>query len=213
MRRRDVHVASGGDEFDFDHPSIRSIAHATVSLPLLRCTMNRMRIVLLGDPPAEFQAVLDRRRQLGLDVYDEVWDGDHHLPPAGSIRHGALQMTIGRLLYPTAAAAGMRITGPINIGTPGDYRVPDAAVVAGTAGTWASTAHLVVEIVSPGDETYAKLGFYSAHRVAEVVVVDPGTSRVELYRLTPGETRYVYAEHSALLGLTAAEVAADLDLA
>jgi Uma2 family endonuclease len=35
------------------------------------------------------------------------------------------------------------------------------------------TAALVVEIVSPGDESYKKLDFYAAQAVDEVVIVDP----------------------------------------
>jgi Uma2 family endonuclease len=43
---------------------------------------------------------------------------------------------------------------------------------------WYSTAALAIEIVSPGDETYEKLAFYAAHKVDEVMIVDPQERRV-----------------------------------
>ncbi len=43
----------------------------------------------------------------------------------------------------------------------------------GARGTWLSTAALVVEIVSPGDETWEKLPFYASHNVDEVLIIDP----------------------------------------
>ena len=41
------------------------------------------------------------------------------------------------------------------------------------------TAALVVEIVSPYDETWAKLPFYAAHDVEEVLIVDPKKHEVQ----------------------------------
>jgi Uma2 family endonuclease len=34
-------------------------------------------------------------------------------------------------------------------------------------------AALVLEIISPGDETWEKLDFYAAHGVEELLIVDP----------------------------------------
>ncbi len=39
----------------------------------------------------------------------------------------------------------------------------------------------MVEILSPGDETYAKLDWYGSVGVGEVLVIDPETRRVELF--------------------------------
>ena len=44
---------------------------------------------------------------------------------------------------------------------------------------WLPTAALVVEVVSPGDETYDKLQFYACHNVDEVLIVDPGKHTIE----------------------------------
>ena len=35
------------------------------------------------------------------------------------------------------------------------------------------TAALMLEIISPGDETWEKLNFYAAHGVEELLIVDP----------------------------------------
>ena len=40
---------------------------------------------------------------------------------------------------------------------------------------------LVVEILSPGDESYDKLDWYAAGGVDEVLVVDPDTRRAEVF--------------------------------
>jgi Uma2 family endonuclease len=45
------------------------------------------------------------------------------------------------------------------------------------------SAELVVEILSPHDETYEKLPFYESLGVKEVLVIDPETRKVELFVL------------------------------
>jgi Uma2 family endonuclease len=54
---------------------------------------------------------------------------------------------------------------------------------------WHPTAALVVEIASPGDETWEKLPFYAKHGVNEVVVVDPEKRGVDWLALVGGEYR------------------------
>src|SRR5438270_10491423 len=85
---------------------------------------------LVRDPqPAEFEALLERRRQLGQDLFDEVWEGVLHMNPAPHSRHGRVDAELARLLYEPARDAGLRHTGPINIGNAEDYRVPDRALL------------------------------------------------------------------------------------
>jgi len=57
------------------------------------------------------------------------------------------------------------------------YARPDQEVEEGLTG-----AELVVEVRSPGDESYAKLPFYAARRIAEALIVHRDR-RFELYRL------------------------------
>lgn len=59
----------------------------------------------------------------------------------------------------------------------------------------------MVEILSPGDESLAKLGFYFAHDVQEVLLVDPHRCTVEW--LTRGDHGFTPATGSTLLDVTA----------
>ncbi len=66
-----------------------------------------------------------------------------------------------------------------------DFRVPDGGLHRpGAAGVWLSTAALVVEIVSPGDETWDKLPFYATHQVDEILIVNPGERTIHWLALT-----------------------------
>lgn len=71
------------------------------------------------------------------------------------------------------------------------------------------TAALVVEVLSPDDETFAKFGFYAARGVQELWVVDPLEHTVRCWQLRNGG--YKPAEASALLGLRMDALAAELD--
>jgi Uma2 family endonuclease len=74
---------------------------------------------------------------------------------------------------------------------------------------WLPTAALVVEVVSPDDETWRKLQFYARHGVDEVLIVDPGRRSIE-WRALSGDA-YDPVERSGVIELGAADVAAQLD--
>jgi hypothetical protein len=113
-----------------------------------------VRTIVLGPQPAELEALLARRRSLGLDTHDEVWEGDYHMAPAAHASHGWLDDQLAVLLHPLARDAGLGGTGAFNLGAPGDFRVPDRGYHrVRPATTWLSTAAIVVEIESPHDET------------------------------------------------------------
>jgi Uma2 family endonuclease len=76
-------------------------------------------------------------------------------------------------------------------------------------GTYASTAALVVEILSPGDETWEKLAFYAAHEVDELIVVDPDQRTVHWLALA--STGYGDVQRSAVIDLGPVELADRLD--
>ena len=76
---------------------------------------------------------------------------------------------------------------------------------------WYSTATLVIEIVSPDDETDAKLPFYAAHQVDEVLIVDPQERRVKWLVLTNG--RYQPLAASGVIDLSPDELARRIDWA
>jgi Uma2 family endonuclease len=166
-----------------------------------------MRTVVLGPQPVELRRLIERRHALGIDLFDEVWDGSCHVAPALSAAHGYLDEVLAVLLHPYAQAAGLTGTGPFNLGRAEDYRVPDRGYHRGRPReTWVATAAIVVEIVSPDDETYEKLGFYADRQVEELLVADPSARTLVLWRRT-ADGRYQEMPASILLGVSAAGLA------
>jgi hypothetical protein len=49
-----------------------------------------MPTVVLDPPPVELEQLIERRRRLGQDLFDEVWDGVLHMNPAPHGRHAKL---------------------------------------------------------------------------------------------------------------------------
>src|SRR5438445_10455736 len=151
-----------------------------------------MPTVVLDPAPHEIEVLRERRRRSGLDRLDEVWEGVLHMVPAPSHGHASIAQQLAELLGPLARASGLEPTmSELNLGeSEDDFRVPDGALHRpGASGTWHPTAALVVEIVSPGDESWQKLPFYAAHRVDEVLIVDPQEHTVHWLDLTDGEYR------------------------
>lgn len=157
---------------------------------------------MLEPIPPEFERLIERRKRLGQDGYDEVWEGVYHMAPMARGRHGYLQTELGMMLGPLAEAAGLVGTGPFNLGPSSDnFRVPDLGYhrAFDPLAVYFDTAAVVVEIVSPGDETYEKLPFYAAQGVDELLVVDPEQRSVQILVLRQG--RYQEADRSPLLGV------------
>jgi len=168
--------------------------------------------LVLDPQPAEFEALLERRRRLGQDLLDEVWEGVYHVNPVPHARHAYIAQQLAELLGPPARGAGLLpMMGIFNLGEPDDYRVPDGGLLhPGPGEVYVPTAALVVEIVSPDDTTWEKLGFYAAHGVGELLIVDPQERRVHWLELQP-EGEYRPVERSGLIALGPAELAARID--
>jgi Uma2 family endonuclease len=165
-----------------------------------------MRTVVLGPRPAELEALVERRRALGQDLYDEVWEGEYHMAPAPHPWHGYLDQRLAVILEDLAGPSGLIVTGPFNLGAKDNFRVPDRGLHRKLPSTtFVPTAALVVEIVSPHDETWAKLGFYAEHGVDELLIVDPETRSVTW--LDRGDDGYLEVADSRLLGVPVAQVA------
>jgi hypothetical protein len=168
---------------------------------------------LVRDPqPAEFQALLERRRRRGQDLLDEVWEGVYHVNPVPAARHAYMVQQVAELLGPPARAAGLvPMMSIFNLGESDDYRVPDGGLFQpGPDAVYVPTAALVLEVVSPDDETWQKLDFYAAHHVDEVLIVDPDERRVHwLSRQPDGEYRPV--TRSTLITLGPEELAERID--
>lgn len=168
---------------------------------------------LLSDPlPVEISAYLERRRRLGLDRKDEVWEGVLHVVPAADARHAVLAHQLAVILDQPARAAGLIPTmAEFNVGEKeSDFRIPDGGLHRSQPrGVWLPTAALVVEILSPGDETNEKLPFYASHRVEEVLIVDPDARNVSWLGLKDGG--YQPIDRSTLIDLGPATLAQQID--
>jgi Uma2 family endonuclease len=170
-----------------------------------------MRTLLLDPPPPDFEAVLERRRRLGLDKHDEVWEGELHVNPIAHGRHGHVQIQLFLLLAPLATAAGLIAMPEINVGDgENNFRVPDGALLRPrTHVLYYDTAALVLEVVSPGDESWKKFDFYAAHGVDELLIVDPLKRTVDWFGLDGGQ--YKPIARSGLIELGADELAQKLE--
>lgn len=170
-----------------------------------------MKVVVVAPFPPEVDALIERRRALGLDRHDEVWEGVHHMIPGPSGTHAVVAAELLAVLRPYGRAAGLTVTTEFNVGDgPDDFRVPDGGFHRGVpTGTWIPTSAVVVEVLSPGDETFEKFAFYAAHGVDEVIVADPAERTVRVFaRAGAG---YEEAPVSVVLGVTAAQVAAEVE--
>lgn len=170
-----------------------------------------MKTVIPDPLPAAVAELIERRKKLGLDHFDEIWDGVYHVAPMARFGHGRLDQQLAVLLEPAARRTGLVVSGPFNLGDADDFRVPDRGVHRGDPDprtVYLASAALVVEIVSPGDETYDKVPFYAAHRVEELWIVDPAERAVQIRTLV-GDG-YEVTERSDLLDLTSAQIASEL---
>ncbi|CAN5273870.1 hypothetical protein BH20ACT16_BH20ACT16_04810 [soil metagenome] len=110
-----------------------------------------MPTLVLGTPPPELEALLERRRLAGVDRLDEVWEGVRHMVPGPSLEHARVSTQLTLLLDATqltllldapARAAGLLLAmSEFNLGeSEHDFRVPDGGLHRpGAAGVWHAT--------------------------------------------------------------------------
>lgn len=141
--------------------------------------------VLTTDATPEIAALLEGRRRSGLDRFDEIWEGVYHMTPGPSGPHGRVDRELTRVLSPYAEAAALFDTTAFNLGeSDQDFRIPDGGYHrTPPLGLWFPTAAVIVEILSPADETFEKFPFYAAHGVEEILVADPAAKTVQCWAL------------------------------
>jgi len=143
--------------------------------------------MVLTDPDPEW---LEQRRQWGIDRWDEVWDGVLHVPPTPSTPHQDFEFELHSALRPIARALGLRTFQQVSVIDPGkglkNYRTPDVVIAAPddiSKRAIEGHAELVVEVLSPNDESRKKFEFYAARKIPEYWIVDPETREIEVYVL------------------------------
>ena len=152
-----------------------------------------MKAVLVDVPPE----LLEQRRKFGADQWDEMWDGVLHMVPSPVPRHqdleGALEAWLRTVWVPTT---GGKVLHQANVSLRDagsewlqNYRIPDLILLTPTRfglereAYFAGGPDVVVEVRSPGDETYEKVPFYTAAGVTELWVVDRDTRIPEIHVL------------------------------
>lgn len=131
--------------------------------------------------------------------------------PAPRGGHAQIVQQLAELLGGPARAAGLvPILSIFNIGVPDNYRVPDGGLLRdGSDRVYYTTAAMVAEVVSPGDDSWQKLDFYAAQHVDEVLIVDPSERRVHWLGLA--DDRYEPLDRSGLLDLGPDALASRID--
>ena len=128
---------------------------------------------------------IDDRRRLGIDSLDERWAGEWRLVNPPKLWHILLNSALYEVLAPLARDRGLLRAGDACglFGADDDWRVPDQTYARPEDAREEGfvSAELVVEIRSPGDDSYRKLPFYAARGVREVLIVHRDR-RAELYR-------------------------------
>lgn len=154
--------------------------------------VDAMRALVL-EPDAHFLAWLDDRRRRGVDRFDEVWDGVLHVVPFPGFDHQDFEGELEVVLRRVTAATNLKVLHNFGVYDPikgeKNLRGPDVLVAAlshisqrGVEGR----AELVVEILSPNDESRDKFGFYAGCGIPEFWIIHPVTRVAEVYVLDHG---------------------------
>ena len=136
------------------------------------------------------------REATGADRYDEVWEGVYMMAPLADDEHQDIQLGLAAAIKnalgwdPESAMvrAGSNVSDREH-GWTQNYRIPDVAVFfengpgRNCGAHWVGGPDFAIEVASLGDRSRDKLDFYSANRVAELLLIDRQPWSVEMYRL------------------------------
>ena len=156
-----------------------------------------MRALYLEVP----EEVIRERRRHGVDTFDEMWEGELHISPLPSWEHQGIDRALTRFFMlhwedlgegVSRSHVGVKAPGTPDIDLAGEqvprvYRGPDQVFLlrgheGRVQGGWVvGPPDALIEIRSPGDETYDKFPFYHALGVPEVIVIHRLTKAVEIY--------------------------------
>lgn len=157
-----------------------------------------MKAVLAEVPPQ----LIELRKKTGAHRYDEIWEGVWHMPPVPNREHQDLEWALETWLrLHWARPLGCRVYHTINVASPGgwpdkNYRIPDLVLLTPDRFDidhneyFEGAPAVVVEIRSPGDESYEKLPFYYDLGVPEVWVIDRDTRLPEIFARDPQGQQY-----------------------
>jgi Uma2 family endonuclease len=143
-----------------------------------------------------------------------MWEGELHMVPPASEEHQRIGGELFTVLSSISKRTGLHAryeTGVFGARAPDEssFRVPDLVVfddlarsVRGVEGR----ALLVVEIRSPGDETFAKQPFWERVGVGEVVVIDRDSKEVRRWVRTGAQLTEVEPDENGRHRLSTLDV-------
>ena len=140
---------------------------------------------------------IEERKNSDAAQWDEMWNGVLHMPPMPNRFHQNLALDLAVFLKSHwVKKTGGRVHQEVNLTTPEDeatwtlnYRIPDLVLLdpprfAIDKNEYMVGAPLVVvEIASPGDESYDKFPFYAGLGVAEIWVIHRDARTPEIHLL------------------------------
>jgi Uma2 family endonuclease len=139
--------------------------------------------------------LIQERKRIGADRYDEVWDGVYVMPSMPSLEHQKLVANLGAIFTEVIMRPGLGDIYPgVNLSDRADdwkenYRVPDLAVILKNSRAISHSAHVqggadfLVEIESPGDDSEEKVPFYGQLGVRELLLIHRDKRTLRLLRL------------------------------
>ena len=158
--------------------------------------------MLINDQDTE-RRMIARRRRLGLDKFDEVWNGVYVMSPMANDEHQDVVSLLNTLLCQVIQLSGQGKVRPgVNVSNrrvdwKKNYRCPDVAVfLNGTTAEnrgayWLGGPDLAIEVTSPKERLSKKRKFYAKVGTRELLVVNREPWSLELYRLANGELTLV----------------------
>ncbi len=127
--------------------------------------------------------------------YLEIWDGEEHMPPMPNNEHNRVQLLLALAFSSTidwdagdAALTGGNVSDREENWTD-NFRCPDALVALKSGRAidrythWFGGPDIVVEVISDGEDPFAKRDFYESIGVREFVIVERHPWAVELFQL------------------------------
>ena len=152
---------------------------------------------LIIDDPHQVKRIIRRRRLMGGDRYDEVWDGVYVMAPLADNVHQEISGDLTAALKQAAGIPGGRFFPGVNVSDRPDdwkknFRCPDVAVylpgnpAEDRESHWLGGPDFAAEIISPYDRSRKKFEFYAQVGVRELLLVSRKPWRLELYRQDAG---------------------------
>src|SRR6185437_14158117 len=134
------------------------------------------------------------RQRSGADRWDEMWEGVLHMPPMPNRNHQDLEGSLESYLrFYWAPPRQAKVYHQINLAAIGgwsnNYRIPDLVLLSPERFAidrnefFEGAPDVVVEIHSPGDETYEKMPFYRDLGVPEVWIIHRDSREPEIHVL------------------------------